>query len=130
MAIRADRMNAAECDRLEKLITRLPSLSVEPKVFSLLHGDPWTGNLMYDGKELILIDCSLYYGNREIDLTTVDFFGPVPKAFFDAYHEAFPIEDGFEERADLWEINQWLGHVTLYGDKYKEPLFRAVDQYL
>ena len=130
MAIRADRMNAEECDRIEKLITRLPSLSVEPKVFSLLHGDPWTGNLMYDGKELILIDCSLYYGNREIDLTTVDFFGPVPKAFFDAYHEAFPIEDGFEERADLWEINQWLGHVTLYGDKYKEPLFRAVDKYL
>ena len=130
MAIRAGRMNREECERIEKLIERLPALSIEPKVFSLLHGDPWLGNLMFDGKELVLIDCSLYYGNREIDLTTVDFFNPVPKAFFDAYHEVFPIEDGFADRADLWEINQWLGHVTLYGDKYKEPLWKAVERYI
>ncbi len=130
MAIKAGKMNPEECKKIEKLIAKLPSLSLEPQQYSLLHGDPWMGNLMYDGKELIVIDCSLYYGNREIDLTTVDFFSPVPQAFFDAYHEAFPIENGFEERADLWEINQWLGHVTLYGDKYKEPLFRAVNKYL
>lgn len=130
MGIRAGKMNGEDCEKIEKLISKLPSLSIEPKTFSLLHGDPWIGNLMYDGKELVMIDCSLYYGNREIDLTTVNFFGPVPKAFFDAYHEAFPIEAGFEERADLWKINQWLGHVTLYGDKYKKPLFKAVDKYL
>ena len=130
MAIRANRMNVTECEKIEKLISKLPSLALEPKQFSLLHGDPWLGNLMYNGKELILIDCSLYYGSHEIDLTTVDFFNPVPQVFFDAYHEVFPMEEGFAERADLWEINQWLGHVTLYGDKYKEPLFRAVDQYL
>ena len=40
------------------------------------------------------------------------------------------IPDGFRERADLWRINQWLGHVTLYGDKYKERLWNAVRPYL
>lgn len=130
MAVRAGKMHEKDCEIIEKLIAKMPSLSLEPKEISLLHGDPWTGNLMYDGKELVLIDCSLYYGNREIDLTTVNFFGPVPRAFFDAYHEVFPIEKGFEERADLWKINQWLGHVALYGDQYKEPLFRAVHRYL
>jgi hypothetical protein len=65
-------------------------------------------------------ESALWYGEyREIDLTTVDFFCPVSAHFFDAYEEAFPKEDGFSERADLWKINQWLGHVTLYGDKYK-----------
>jgi len=130
MAVRAERMNASECAVIERLISRLPTVCPEPKSFSLLHGDPWIGNLLYDGKELILIDCSLYYGNREIDLTTVDFFCPVSEHFFAAYEEAFPKEEGFRERADLWKINQWLGHVTLYGDKYKPRLWNAVNPYL
>ena len=130
MAVKAGKMTPRECERIEKLILKLPDICLPQDRFSLLHGDPWLGNLMYDGKELVMIDCSLYYGNREIDLTTVDFFNPVPRSFFDAYHEVYPIENGFEERADLWEINQWLGHVTLYGDKYKTPLFRAVDRYI
>lgn len=130
MAIKAEKMDAAECAVIERLVSRLPVICPEPESFSLLHGDPWLGNLLYDGKELIMIDCSLYYGNREIDLTTVDFFFPVSEHFFAAYEEVFPTEDGFRERADLWKINQWLGHVTLYGDKYKDRLWNAVRKYL
>ena len=130
IAVHAGAMNAKECAVIEKLVSRLPVVCPEPKSFSLLHGDPWLGNLLFDGKELVLIDCSLYYGNREIDLTTVDFFFPVSEHFFDAYEEVFPKEDGFRERADLWRINQWLGHVALYGDKYKEKLWSAVHNYL
>ena len=130
IAVEAGKMNAAECAIIEKLVGRLPVVCPEPQTFSLLHGDPWLGNLLYDGKELVLIDCSLYYGNREIDLTTVDFFFPVSEHFFRAYEEVFPTEDGFSERADLWKINQWLGHVALYGDKYKEKLWNAVNKYL
>ncbi len=130
MAIRAGKMDAKESAVIEKLVARLPAVCPEPKTFSLLHGDPWIGNLLFDGKELVLIDCSLYYGNREIDLTTIDFFCHVSEHFFAAYEEAFPIEEGFSERAALWKINQWLGHVTLYGDKYKEKLRQAVQPYL
>lgn len=129
-AIAAEKMNASECAVIEKLVSRLPDICPEPKSFSLLHGDPWLGNLLYDGKELVLIDCSLYYGNREIDLTTVDFFFPVSSHFFDAYEEIFPTEEGFHERADLWKINQWLGHVALFGDNYKPKLWNAVNKYL
>ena len=124
------KLTEKDCDLIERLIARLPEVCPEPKTFSLLHGDPWVGNLLYDGRELVLIDCSLYYGNREIDLTTVDFFCPVPDYFFDAYREVLPIEDGFEERADLWEINQWIGHVILYGDRYRPKLARAAAKYL
>ena len=88
------------------------------------------GNLMFDGKELVAIDCSLYYGNREIDLTNVDFFCPVPQTFFDAYNEAYPIEYGFEERRDLWKINQWLGHVALFGEKYIQKVMDCAKKYL
>lgn len=129
MAVDAGNMTTEECTEVETLIAKLPSLCPPQTSFSLLHGDPWLGNLLYDGKELVAIDCSLYYGNREIDLTTVDFFCPVSPVFFEAYHEAYPIEPGFAERADLWKINQWLGHVTLYADKFKGKLMDAVRKY-
>ncbi|PWL99013.1 MAG: hypothetical protein DBY04_02620 [Clostridiales bacterium] len=130
MAVDAGNMTAAECAEVEALIAKLPSICPPMTSFSLLHGDPWIGNLLYDGKQLVAIDCSIYYGNREIDLTTVDFFCPVSPLFFEAYNEAYPIDPGFAERSDLWKINQWLGHVTLYADKFKGKLMDAVRKYI
>lgn len=115
---------------LEKLISKLPEICGPVQPFSLLHGDPWIGNLLYDGEKLILIDCSIYYGNREIDLSTVDFFCPVPEHFLGAYHECYPIEPDYEERKSLWRINQWLGHVILFGSPYMPKLMDAINKYL
>jgi fructosamine-3-kinase len=63
-------------------------------------------------------------------LSTVDFFFPVPEHFFSAYNEAYPIDPGYKERKPLWQINQWLGHVTLFGDKFMSKLMDAVNPYL
>ena len=130
MAVDKGMMTIEDCKPIEKLISRLPVICGPEQPFSLLHGDPWPGNLLYDGKEMIAIDCSLYYGNREIDISTVDFFYSVPKRMFDAYHEVYPIDPGYEGRKNLWRVNQWLGHVTLFGEKYIPKLMNAVRPYL
>jgi fructosamine-3-kinase len=130
MAVDAGKMTYEQCLPVEKLISRLPEICGPKQPFSLLHGDPWPGNLLYDGKQMIAIDCSIYYGNREIDLSTVDFFFPVPEHFFSAYNEAYPIDPGYKDRKPLWQINQWLGHVTLFGDKFMSKLMDAVNPYL
>lgn len=130
MAIDAGNMSYKQCKQVEALIERLPKICGPNQSFSLLHGDPWPGNLLYDGEKLVAIDCGIYYGNREIDLSTVDFFYPVSKVFFDAYNEVYPIEPGYEERKDLWKVNQWLGHVTLFGEAYIPKLMDAIKKYL
>ena len=130
MAIDSGNISAKEIQAVEKLIGKLPDICDPAQPFSLLHGDPWIGNLLFDGKQLVAIDCSIYYGNREIDLSTVDFFCEVPDYFFQAYHACYPIEPGYEERKDLWRINQWLGHVCLFGEKYIPVLMDAVTKYL
>lgn len=129
-AVDAGKMKPEECAVIEKLVTRLPEICPPQKEFSLLHGDAWIANLMFDGKELVAIDCSSYYGNREIDLVNVDFFCPVPQYFFDAYNEAYPIEYGYEERRDLWKINQWLGHVALFGERFIPKVMDCAKKYL
>jgi protein-ribulosamine 3-kinase len=130
MAVDAGNMSIEDCRPIETLIEKMSTVGGPDQPFSLLHGDPWPGNLLYDGKQLVAIDCSVYYGNREIDLSTVDFFSPVPQALFDAYHEAYPIDPGYKDRKALWQINQWLGHVTLFGKSYLPKLMNAVEPYL
>ena len=130
MAIDANHITPQQVSAVERLIARLPEICGPEQPFSLLHGDPWIANLLFDGKRLVLIDCSVYYGNREIDISTVAFFKPVHDYFFEAYHECYPIEPGYKEREDLWRINQHLGHVVLFGEKYHERLMNAVNKYL
>lgn len=130
MAVDAGNMKYEQCLPIEKLINKLPEICGPAQPFSLLHGDPWPGNLLYDGKQMVAIDCSIYYGNREIDLSTVDFFYPVPEHFFNGYNEVYPIDAGYKERKPLWQINQWLGHVTLFGEEYLPKLMDAVNIYL
>lgn len=130
MVIRAGNMTPEAIDAVERLIEKLPQLCDPDEPFALLHGDPWIGNLLFDGRQLVLIDCSIYYGNREIDLTTVDLFRPVDPALFDAYQACYPTAPGFPSRIKLWRINQWLGHVTLYGEKSMPKLLEAVKTYL
>ncbi len=130
MAVDSGKLPGREQESVERLIHKLPELCDPTQPFSLLHGDPWVGNLLFDGTQLVLIDCSIYYGNREIDLSTVDFFCDVPSYFFDAYNECYPIAPGYLDRKDLWKINQWLGHVYLFGEKYLEALMKAVNKYL
>lgn len=130
MAVDAGNMTYEQCLSIEKLINKLPEVCGPTQAFSLLHGDPWPGNLLFDGKQMIAIDCSIYYGNREIDLSTVDFFYPVSDHFFNAYNEVYPIDSGYKERKSLWQINQWLGHVTLFGEEYVPKLMNAVNIYL
>jgi len=92
MTIDSGNISTREIRAVEKLIEKLPAICDPAHPFSLLQGDAWIGNLLFDGKQLILIDCSIYYGNREMDLSNVDIFCDVPDYFFEAYYACYPIE--------------------------------------
>ena len=132
---RSGSVTKEELCLVERLIERLPDISGPEQPYSLLHGDPWMntngeGNLLYDGEKLIIIDCSTYYGNREIDLSTVALFYPVTNYFFDAYNEEYPIENGYKEREELWRINQRISFICFFNQSYKHELNDIIKKYL
>ena len=98
---------------LDALIDKLPEICGPRQPFSLLHGDAWIENMLFDGKQLVLIDPSIYYGNRELDISTVSLFKIVPDCFFEAYNEAYPLEHDYKERIELWRLNQYFGWMSL-----------------
>lgn len=104
---------------LEKLLVRLGDWLPADPLVSLLHGDLWGGNwLALASGEPALIDPAIYYGHREADLAFTELFGGFPSAFYTAYQAAWPLDPGYEERKDLYNLYHLLNHLNLFGEGY------------
>lgn len=122
---------AADRENITKLLDNMDRFLIEPEQPSLLHGDLWSGNVMCgsDGKAM-LIDPACYVGHREADLAMTELFGGFPQSFYDTYKEAFPLQPGYEERRDLYNLYQLLNHLNLFGPTYLEPVLSIVGEYV
>ena len=114
-----------------KLLDHLEEFMIEPEKPSLLHGDLWSGNVMCgpDGKAM-LIDPATYVGHAEADLAMTELFGGFPPEFYDAYREARPLQPGYENRRDLYNLYQLLNHLNLFGPTYLGPVLSIVSEYV
>jgi fructosamine-3-kinase len=103
---------------LERLYRRLPDIFPE-EAPALIHGDLWNGNFMTgeDG-HACLIDPAVYYGHREMDIGMSKLFGGFDPEFYKAYNEEYPMEKGWERRADICNLYPLLVHVNLFGLGY------------
>ncbi|MEL7833502.1 fructosamine kinase family protein [Fodinibius sp. Rm-B-1B1-1] len=86
---------------------------------SLLHGDLWSGNYFFDEKgQATVYDPAVYYGHREMELAFTHLFGGFPSKFYSAYKEKYPLESGFSERKDIYNLYPLLVHTNLFGGSY------------
>ena len=124
------RLADADAARIESVIRRLPALLPEGEPASLLHGDLWSGNVhaRADGVGCIL-DPAVYFGFREADLAMTRLFGRLPRSFYDAYQETWPLPDGAEQRVDLFNLYHLLNHLNLFGAGYASGVAAAARKY-
>ena len=110
--------SASERQLFEGLLSRVDQLvPVEPP--SLVHGDLWSGNYLFDEQaEPVLIDPAVYFGHREMDIGMMQLFGGFSPDLFAAYNEHYPLESGWRERVDLHNLYPLLVHVNLFGSSY------------
>jgi fructosamine-3-kinase len=116
-------------DKFRRIYAVLPgAIPAEPP--ALLHGDLWSGNLVASRKGPYFVDPAVYYGHREMDLAFTLLFGYFEKRFYQAYNEAFPLDAGFEERADIYNLYPLLVHTNLFGTSYLAGIERTLRKYL
>ncbi|OQX29247.1 MAG: hypothetical protein B0D92_04730 [Spirochaeta sp. LUC14_002_19_P3] len=117
---------------MQSLLRRLPDLLPAPDDGqpSLLHGDLWGGNWMAgpDGRAW-LIDPAVYYGHREADIAMTQLFGRFPPGFHQGYADAWPLEKGFGERKDLYNLYHLLNHLNLFGRGYWFQVQHILDRF-
>jgi fructosamine-3-kinase len=93
-----------------------------------VHGDLWSGNVIWTAQGPVLIDAaSAHGGHPECDLAMLALFG---LAHLDrvraAYGEVDPLELGWRERVPLMQLHPLLVHVVLFGNAYVGRLREAV----
>ncbi len=93
-------------ERLEALCRdlykRIDMTTIYP---SLLHGDVWSGNVLFEKEGACLIDPAIYYGDREMELAFIRLFGTFGETFFNAYEEIHPLSDDFfESKVPIYQI--------------------------
>ena len=103
-----------------RLFAALPELlaPAEAEGPSLLHGDLWSGNVVYTAGRPALVDPACYWGHREVDLAMAELFGGFGHAFFSKYEATWPLSPGYEVRRQVYQLYYLLVHVNLFGSTY------------
>jgi fructosamine-3-kinase len=130
LAVQNRLVDSAFVNRYRKFYDLLPQLLPVDRP-ALLHGDMWSGNVMVgaDG-QVCLIDPAVYYGHREIELAFTRMFGGFGYDFYTTYQETYPLEPGFEERVDIYNIYPHMVHVNLFGTSYLHGVESVLRRYL
>ena len=117
-------LSAAEkvCKNSEELFPTEPP--------ALLHGDLWSGNYRITAAgDAAIFDPAVYNGHREMDIGMTLLFGGFDKAFYEAYNEVYPLENGWKKRVPLTQLYPLLVHAVLFGGSYIQQTRGVIKNY-
>jgi len=115
LAVDRGGITRADAGAVEQVVARIADLTGPAEPPSRLHGDLWSGNVIwgYDGV-VHVIDPAAYGGHRESDLAMLALFGlPHLARVVDAYQEITPLAAGWERRMGLHQLYPLLVHATM-----------------
>jgi fructosamine-3-kinase len=120
-------LDAEGAQVIEEVCTRIDFLAGEEERPSRIHGDAWSGNILWDGRgEGWFIDPAAHGGHRETDLAMLRLFGcPYLDRVLEAYAQAAPLADGWTARVPLHQLFPLLVHTVLFGRGYAEQALAA-----
>jgi fructosamine-3-kinase len=122
-------LSAGGVRAVEAVCERMPELAGPPEPPARLHGDLWSGNVLWGGGRPFVIDPIAYGGHREVDLAMLRLFGSPGPRLIAAYEEVAPLSDGHEDRVALYQLFPLLVHAVLFGGGYGASVERAARRY-
>lgn len=121
---------AADVRQAERLCAKLHHLMPQEKP-ALLHGDLWSGNFMVLKNGLpAIVDPSVYYGHREMDIAMTLLFGGFDRLFYVYYNDCYRLQDGWKERVALFQLYPLLVHLLLFGGHYYYSVKEITGKYV
>lgn len=137
MCLQAGAIDALLAGRVDRVCRRLEAGDWDtrpggrPVGVSRIHGDLWSGNLVWTPEGATLIDPAACGGDAEADLAMLALFGAPHLAQIRAgYEREAPLAAGWRERIALHQLFPLLVHVLLFGGAFTSPTNSALDSLL
>jgi len=112
-------LSRADLSLVQTVVDRIGELAGPPEPPSRIHGDLWSGNVLWSGGRGWLIDPAAHGGHRETDLAMLALFGaPYLEHIMRGYTGTAPLADGWRERVALHQLHPLLVHACLFGVSY------------
>ena len=119
-------LGAADVTLIESVAGRIEKLAGPAEPPARIHGDCWSGNVLWSEGRGWLIDPAAHGGHRETDLAMLALFGaPHIDRVSAAYQEVAPLAAGWQARVPLHQLHPLLVHVCLFGSSYRESALAA-----
>ncbi|TDD35220.1 fructosamine kinase [Nonomuraea terrae] len=129
--LRMARLPASDVTLVERAVERFSEVAGPAEPPARIHGDLWSGNVLWSGGSGVLIDPAAHGGHRETDLAMLELFGlPYLDRVLGAYQEEWSLAAGWRERVPLHRLHPLLVHVVLFGGAYRDGLMNAVRRVL
>ena len=95
-----------------------------------LHGDLWSGNVLFTADGVVLIDPAAHGGHGLTDLAMLALFGaPHLDAVLTAYAAAAALEPGWRDLLGLHQLHPLLVHAASHGPAYGAEAGRVARRY-
>lgn len=131
LALKRGLIDTSQRKGLDRLIDELPDLlATDAMSPALLHGDLWSGNFLCDAnQDPVIFDPAVYFGHHECEFGITKLFGGFDSAFYEAYHDVIPKDDGTPERIEIYQLYHLLNHVNLFGRSYWPSCQTIISKY-
>jgi fructosamine-3-kinase len=126
IAVDRGAMSGRDAQEIERAAGRIADAAGPHEPPARIHGDLWSGNVLWGRDHAWLIDPAAHGGHRETDLAMLALFGaPHLDRILAAYDEAHPLADGWRARVPLHQLHPLLVHVALFGAAYRDQTLAA-----
>ncbi|GAA0335917.1 fructosamine kinase family protein [Actinoallomurus spadix] len=126
MAVDRGVLSSGDAAEIERAAARIPDVAGPAEPPARIHGDLWSGNVLWGRDRAWLVDPAAHAGHRETDLAMLALFGaPRLERILAAYDEAAPLAGAWRARVPLHQLHPLLVHVVLFGGAYRGQALAA-----
>ncbi|MBI04253.1 MAG: hypothetical protein CMI96_00370 [Pelagibacteraceae bacterium] len=115
--------------KIESLIKNINNYIPKNVTPSLLHGDMWEGNILFNNNKVIgLIDPGIFFGHNEMELAYLRFFNFINKKFVNDYNNFIKIDTEYYLYEPVYQLYYALLNVHLWSYKYVKNTYKLLNQ--
>ena len=117
--------------KIELLLNNLENFITKNPIASLLHGDLWEGNILFNLKKFSgFIDPGSFYGHNEMEIAYLRWFNPqfIDKNFLKKYSEKIQIDSNFIKYEFVYQLYYSLLNVYLWDRSYINNVSKLIKE--